>query len=316
MDFFTHAGVLALGSRLRRLSETFTAEAAQVFALYDVELDPKWFPVFYALSNRGEASVSVIAREIGHSHASVSQIVGEMKRAGLVGTRRGDVDGRLSVVRLSAKGRDLLPKIEPQYRDVRRAVEDLLAAAPCNLWTAIEETERLLEQKSFLERVREARGNRERDGVEIIAYEPRFQEAFKRLNQAWIEQYWTMEEADYRSLDDPGDYIIARGGHILLARRGEAIVGTCALIPMANATYELAKMAVAESEKGKGLGRLLGEAAIRKARSLGADRLYLESNTVLEPAIALYRKLGFREVLGDPSPYQRCNIQMELRFTD
>jgi hypothetical protein len=46
--------------------------------------------------------------------------------------------------------------------------------------------------------------------------------------------------------------------------------------------------------------------------SLQADRVYLESNTILEPAIRLYRKLGFDEFVGEPSPYARCNIQMVL----
>ena len=42
--------------------------------------------------------------------------------------------------------------------------------------------------------------------------------------------------------------------------------------------------------------------------------MFLESNSVLKPALALYRKLGFVEVHGEASPYDRCNVQMELRF--
>ena len=53
-----------------------------------------------------------------------------------------------------------------------------------------------------------------------------------------------------------------------------------------------------------------------KARALGATRLYLESNTKLGSALSLYYKLGFRKtVAGTPSPYERCNIQMELLLT-
>ena len=46
--------------------------------------------------------------------------------------------------------------------------------------------------------------------------------------------------------------------------------------------------------------------------TIGATRVYLESNTILEPAINLYRKLGFKSVEGGASPYGRCNIQMEV----
>ena len=90
------------------------------------------------------------------------------------------------------------------------------------------------------------------------------------------------------------------------------MLGTCALIKLVARCYELAKMAVADSAKRRGIGWALGEAVIERARQLGASRLYLESNTVLEPAIELYRKLGFSPVPTQPSAYQRCNIQMEL----
>jgi GNAT superfamily N-acetyltransferase len=148
--------------------------------------------------------------------------------------------------------------------------------------------------------------------VEVIEYETRFQSAFKRLNVEWIETHWQLEEADRQALDDPDEYIIARGGHIFLALEGHEVVGTCALVRVTDATYELAKMAVDASTRGKGIGAALGTAVIDKARSLKAERLYLESNTILKPAIRLYRKLGFEEYVGEPSPYDRCNIQMAL----
>jgi N-acetylglutamate synthase-like GNAT family acetyltransferase len=99
-----------------------------------------------------------------------------------------------------------------------------------------------------------------------------------------------------------------------MALNNSEIVGTCALIKMDDDTYELAKMAVTEKAKGKGIGWLLGQAAINKAHDLGAKTVFLESNTVLEAAINLYQKLGFRKIVGQPSPYERCNIQMELKL--
>jgi GNAT superfamily N-acetyltransferase len=113
-------------------------------------------------------------------------------------------------------------------------------------------------------------------------------------------------------LDHPKEYILDRGGQILIALYKDEPVGTCALIKMNDHTFELAKMAVSANAKGKGIGWLLGKAAAEKAKQYGADKLYLESNTVLKPAISLYHKLGFKKVTGIPSPYERCNIQMEL----
>ena len=314
MDFYYQAGKMALGSRLRRLSEKFTEDAAKIYALYDVMLNPKWFPVFYVLSKKEELSITEIAQCIGHSHPSVSQIVKEMTNKGLTTTAKGVLDARVNVVKLSEKGKQLIPKIENQYLDVNQAAEELLLEAQHDLWQAIEEIEFLLDRKDFYTRVEEKRKTRESQHVEIIDYSTEFHEDFKRLNYEWIEKYFKLEENDHQSLNNPYEKILKPGGHIFMARYKGEIVGTCALIKINDDTYELAKMAVKESARGKNIGWLLGKAITNKARELGAKKVFLESNTQLEPAINLYHKLGFQKVVGQPSPYERCNIQMELKL--
>lgn len=148
--------------------------------------------------------------------------------------------------------------------------------------------------------------------MEIVDYKSEYQDAFKRLNVEWIEMHWQLEEADLLALDNPDAYIIARGGYIFLALDSGEVVGTCALIRVTDTTYELAKMAVDAKARGKGVGSALGRAIIEKARLLNAEKIYLETNTILEPAIRLYRKLGFEEFAGESSPYNRCNFQMAL----
>jgi GNAT superfamily N-acetyltransferase len=149
--------------------------------------------------------------------------------------------------------------------------------------------------------------------VQIVAYAPTHRLAFRDLNRAWIQRYFTLEPHDHEMLDAPEDYILTPGGHILMAEIDAEPVGTVALIREADDRYELAKMAVAEGRQGLGIGRLLGEAAIAKARALGAKRLVLESNRRLAPALALYRSLGFVEVpVPADTPYARADIRMEM----
>jgi GNAT superfamily N-acetyltransferase len=152
------------------------------------------------------------------------------------------------------------------------------------------------------------------ESLQIIEYTPAYRSAFSNLNKEWISKYFKMEEADYKALDNPDNYIIDNGGFILVALYNQEPLGVCALIKMNDPDYdyELAKMAVSPKVQGKKIGWKLGEAIKEKARKLGAKKLYLESNTILEPAINLYRKLGFTEVVGRQTPYERCNIKMEL----
>lgn len=314
MDFYNNAGKMALGSRLRRLSEQITEDAGQVYQMYNVSLQPKWFPVFHALSQGHDKTITTIAEEIGHSHPSVSTIIREMVKKGIVTEKKDKQDGRKNVVCLSKKGKEVVNSIAPQYEDVTKAIEDALSQTRHDLWKAIEEWEFLLKQKSLLRRVQEQKKLRESRDVQIVDYKPAYQEAFKQLNEEWISKYFKMEAADHKALDNPQQNIIDPGGHILVALYNNEPVGVCALMKMDDPVYEyeLVKMAVSPKAQGKNIGWLLGIAAIDKARSLGAQKLYLESNTILKPAINLYHKLGFRKVIGHATPYERCNIQMEL----
>lgn len=315
MDFYSQIGKVALGSRLRRLSDQLSEDASKIYMLYNVELDPKWFPVFYVLSQQGSAAVTEIAQIIGHSHASVSQIVREMSHRGLVTIEKHNQDARVKVIKLSEAGKQSIPLLKQQCADVGQAVEGLLAESQYDLWNAIAEIEFLLSNQSFFDRVQAVNKKREQKFVDIIDYVPEFHDDFKRLNCEWIDKYFQLEDADHQSLSHPDEKILRPGGHIFMARYKGEIVGTCALIKKNDSTYELAKMAVTDKAKGKGVGWLLGQAAINKAHELSAETVFLESNTILEPAINLYLKLGFQKVIGQPSPYQRCNIQMELKLT-
>jgi len=314
MDFYTATGKMALGSRLRRLSEQMTEQAAGIYDLYQVDLQPKWFPVFYSLSPTDEKSITDIAREIGHTHPSVSQIVREMSAKGYVTEKKGETDGRKNFVLLSPLGLRIREKMQPQLVDVTSAIEKAMKETNHDLWKAIAEWELLLEQKSLLRRVQEEQKLRERDAVEIVDYTPAYQAAFRQLNEEWISTYFRMEESDYKALDHPREYILDQGGYIYIGLYKGEPVATCALIHLDDGGFELAKMAVSPKAQGLGIGYLIGKACIEKARALGARRVYLESNTALKPAINLYHKLGFRKAAGAPSPYERCNIQMELVF--
>jgi len=150
--------------------------------------------------------------------------------------------------------------------------------------------------------------------VRIVAYSPRHRERFRELNLAWITEHFRVEDADRRALGDPEGYILGHGGHIFIAEAEGEVVGVCALLHNDDGSFELAKMAVDPAVRGRGVGRALGEAAIEKARALGAPRVELLSNTKLAPAITLYRSLGFVDVPLPANDYERANIKMVLEL--
>jgi len=314
MEFFNKVGKVALGSRLRLMTAVLTDDAAKIYESYGMNFLPKWFPVFYTLIEEKEMTITEIANEIGHSQPSVSKIVQEMIVAGLVEESSKSSDKRRNIVVLTAQGHEFAKELKLQLKDVEAAVDGLITESSHNLWAALEEWEFLLGQKSLFKRVNEQKKKRESLDVQIVEFKPEYSQAFKALNVEWISTYFEMEEADYKALDNPKEYILDKGGKIFVALYQNEPLGVCALIKMTNSDYdfEMAKMAVSPKAQGKNIGFLLGQAIVNSAKEQGAKKIYLESNTILKPAINLYHKLGFQKVFGLATPYKRCNIQMEL----
>ncbi|MFH6998611.1 GNAT family N-acetyltransferase [Flavobacterium sp. FlaQc-57] len=314
MEFFNKVGKVALGSRLRLMTAIITDDAAKIYESYGMNFMPKWFPVFYTLMEEKEITITEIANEIGHSQPSVSKIVQEMIAVGLVEESLKSSDKRRNIVGLTAQGWGFSKELKLQLKDVEAAVDGLIAESSHNLWAALEEWEHLLEQKTLFKRVNEQKKLRESKDVKIVPFEPQYLEAFKSLNVEWISTYFEMEAADYKALDNPEEYILNKGGKIFVALYQNEPLGVCALIKMNDSVYdfEMAKMAVSPKAQGKNIGFLLGQAIVNSAKEQGASKIYLESNTILKPAINLYHKLGFQKVFGLATPYKRCNIQMEL----
>lgn len=101
----------------------------------------------------------------------------------------------------------------------------------------------------------------------------------------------------------PGSYSRPHG-RLLLARldaEGAACVG---VQPATAGICEMKRLYVRPAFRGRGLGRLLAEAAIREACAANYQTMRLDTIEPLMPAaVKLYRSLGFREVEADrPNP--------------
>lgn len=308
MKNYQELGAITLGSSLRLLADQVTNDAEKIYAKFDFAIDAKWFPVFYVLASQEAESVVDIAKIINHSHVSVSNIVKEMKVSGLIDSRKSELDSRKSCISLSSKARKMIPAMQAQCDAVNKATLQLLADTGIDLLQALQTTHRHLQTLPLSVRI-DSQG--EPEDVRLIDYAPKYRDDFRQLNIDWISQHWALEEPDLAALNNPETYILNRGGAIIIALLKSKPVGCCALIKIDSQTFELAKMAVSSAAQGNGIGYLLGQEILKRAKTLGARRLYLESNEVLKPAVSLYLKLGFQHIYGATSPYERCNVQME-----
>lgn len=319
IHLFDKTGAMAIGTRLRMLSERLAKDAEKMFELYNVDIKQKWYPVVFALlEDENSKTVTEIANEIGHSHVSVVKIIREMSKAGMLIEKKDKTDGRKTNILLSEEGKKKVSGLKNQHKDVTLAIEKMLSGTNHNLWYALDEFEALLDKKSTYPRVLDECRIRESKSIKIVEFEEKYTNDFVELNRRWILEFFKMEKKDEEILSNPKKYILDKGGHILVALYEGKIVGVCALMKSDNEAYdfELAKMAVNPLFQGKGIGLILGNKIIQKAKEIGIKSIFLESNTVLVAAITLYKKLGFKKVIGYESPYERCNIQMELKLEE
>jgi putative acetyltransferase len=148
--------------------------------------------------------------------------------------------------------------------------------------------------------------------IEIVPYSDEYASVFKVLNLEWLDKYNLTESHDLMILNDPKGTIIDNGGVIYLAKSGEEIVGSAALINEGHGIFELAKMAVAPASRGKGISKLLIEKCIDAAKERKAKKVILFSNSQLQTAISLYKKYGFKHVDVTDAPFLTADIKMEL----
>ena len=94
----------------------------------------------------------------------------------------------------------------------------------------------------------------------------------------------------------PGDYA-PPDGRLLLAEFEGQLAGCVALHKLDGKICEMKRLYLRPQFRAKGLGRALAETIIAEARVLGYQRMRLDTvEPVMRDAVAMYRRLGFKEV--------------------
>jgi len=98
----------------------------------------------------------------------------------------------------------------------------------------------------------------------------------------------------------PGDYAPPDGRLLLAEFQGE-LAGCVALHKLEDDICEMKRLYLRPKFRGKGLGGILVQTILAEARKVGYRRMRLDTvGPVMKDAVAMYRKLGFREI----APYR------------
>jgi DNA-binding MarR family transcriptional regulator/ribosomal protein S18 acetylase RimI-like enzyme len=320
-DTLAGLGVTFLGSRMKRLADRLQTDAAATLQAMDLPIQPAQQQFLAVLRQQGPQTVGGIAQHLRISQPTATRAIQALVEQGLIDASREGRDQRQKLLTLSPAGAALMDRLERDlWPRVEAAAVSLCGGRHAALLNEIALIEAELDRRSLVDRVMSpAMSLATPPAMEVRDFSDDLAETFYRINAEWIQEMFVLEENDITLLSNPRELILDKGGAVLFAQTPDlGVVGTCAIMKMKDGWFELTKMGVSRSARGRKVGEFLLAAALERARAMGvADRLYLLTNKKCAAAIHLYEKLGFEH---DPeimrlfgSRYERCDVAMSFR---
>jgi len=145
MNVIDESGILAIATRLQRLSDLLRKDGVLIYKANGIDFEPKWFPVIYTLHLRSVLSVVEIANEIS--------LLKELEKVKLIRSKKDKADERKRLIQLTPKGQELIEQMKPVW-DLMIAALTELTTTQNNLLLAISEVEEQMKRLSMFERAK------------------------------------------------------------------------------------------------------------------------------------------------------------------
>lgn len=323
-DFLDELKELALGSRLKRLSERLQSQAAEIYKSYGLDIQPKWFTLLALLDKRSRITIVEASEALGLSQPALTQFSKQLEQKGFVVIKISQADSRKRVLELSPSGKAQINVMRPIWNAVEQAAIQLCMQQKSDFYSSILSFESDLRDASLIERTHSLYPPKAhlqffgKDApLKMLPFSEDYAKYFESINSQWINDMFVLEDIDKRVLGNPQKYIIDRGGFVYFVEHPLlGVVGTCALLNHGEKNFELTKMGVAEHAQGLKVGERLLKYVIEQAMSKSPNCLFLLTNEKCEAAIHLYERNGFShdnqimEQYG--ANYERCNVAMKF----
>ena len=245
--------------------------------------------VLYELANRETPTAAAIAADLGLDAGYLSRILARFKRLGFISRRPSPVDGRQTLLTLTAKGRTEFDKLNARSTGEVEAMLATMSPNECGqLTSSMAVIERLLNPSARPNEAFILRAHRVGDMGTVVAqqallyaseygWDERFEALVAKIAAQFIEEFNPERERCW------------------IAERGGAVVGSVFLVDgHENGMAKLRMLYVDNAARGLGIGNRLVEECVRFARACGYKKITLWTQTILIDARRIYERQGFR----------------------
>jgi len=285
VNLIDESGILAISTRLQRLSEQFRKDGLLLYKAFGIEFEPKWFPVIYTLQFKSPLSILELAAEIGYAHPSTISLLKELEQQKLISSLRDKTDERKRLIILTGKAWELIEQMKPVWEVMVKVLSEITGNEN-NLLKALNESEEQLRKMGFLERamvlVGQLKADKVKTGAEPLEMEVQLVETEGGLKTSGAILKSVLRETG-------GDQLFT----ISAAVQSAHFLATVHDLPAGTCSYHKTKtgnkiegLAILEQYRGMGVGKAL----IRAITAAQAGGFYVYSPLAL---VTWFEKTGF-----------------------
>ena len=151
-DFLDELRELALGSRLKRMSELMMADAASVYGHFGIDVQPKWFTLLALLAKKGATGVVEAAESLGLSQPAISQFSNQLVKMSYISIQADERDSRRKKMALTPLGKQKIQQMQPMWTAVQKAAEELCSEMENDFYTSLKKLEESFSRRSLKQR--------------------------------------------------------------------------------------------------------------------------------------------------------------------
>lgn len=284
-NLIDESGILAISTRLQRLSEQFRKDGLLLYKAFGIEFEPKWFPVIYTLQFKSPLSILELASEIGYAHPSTISLLKELEQQKLISSLRDKTDERKRLIVLTGKAWELIEQMKPVWEVMVKVLSEITENEN-SLLKALNESEAQLRKKGFLERalVLVDQLKKEEAGADVVPLEMEVQlvETTEGLKTSGAILKSVLRETD-------ADQLFA----VTIPDQSSHFLATVHDLPAGTCSYHKTKsgnkiegLAILEQYRGMGVGKALIQAITASQNEV----FYVHSPISL---VSWFEKTGF-----------------------